>query len=100
MDTISGNSIFDKLDTRMKEVNSLVCVGLDPDISKIPTSVIENNISDSAALYAFLTKIIDITAPHACSYKIQKAFYDRISILIIRRFQLLLIVKLVIRTIL
>jgi orotidine-5'-phosphate decarboxylase len=68
--------ITQKLDQRMIATNSLVCVGLDPDITKMPLSILETDQTDEEKVYSFLTTIIDITAPHACSYKLQKAFYD------------------------
>lgn len=78
--TITTNSfthnVAHKLDQRMITTNSLVCVGLDPDITKMPLSFINTNQTDEEKVYSFLTTVIDITAPHACSYKLQKAFYD------------------------
>lgn len=74
---IYANEVFQTLDARMITTDSLVCVGLDPDITKMPLDImqIEGTIEDK--VYSFLTQIIDITAPHACSYKAQKAFYDQ-----------------------
>lgn len=72
-------TIYQKLDTRMYATNSLVCVGLDPDISKMPISITSSNATDEEKVYSFLTQVIDITAPHACSYKLQKAFYDQLD---------------------
>ena len=69
-------NISQKLDQRMVSTNSLVCVGLDPDITKMPLSILNTNQTDEEKVYSFLTTVIDITAPHACSYKLQKAFYD------------------------
>jgi orotidine-5'-phosphate decarboxylase len=66
--------ITQKLDERMAKAKSLVCVGLDPDISKIPNcfhGLPEERIEE------FLTQVVNITHPHVCAYKIQKAFFDR-----------------------
>jgi orotidine-5'-phosphate decarboxylase len=68
--------MYKKLDDRIVKVNSLVCVGLDPDIAKIPLSIIQSHTRPEDALYNFLTQVIDITAPYACCFKAQKAFYD------------------------
>ena len=74
---IIGNNIFDALDEQMVKADSLVCVGLDPDISKLPLSIIDQTLSPEENIYKFLVEVIDITAPHACSFKLQKAFYDK-----------------------
>ena len=52
--------------------NSLVCVGLDPDISKIPAHLrdLEN------PLFEFNRAIVDATSDLVCAYKPQMAFYS------------------------
>lgn len=54
-----------KLEQAVKKNNSLLCVGLDPDPTKTKGS-----------LFAFNKKIIDATAPFACCFKPQIAFYS------------------------
>jgi len=73
---IFSHEIFNKLDARMVYANSLVCVGLDPDITKMPASIMSTHQDIEDKVYNFLTQVIDITAPHACSFKLQKAFFD------------------------
>jgi len=52
--------------------NSLLCIGLDPDIAKLPT-----HLSDSEAPYFTFNKaIIDATADLVCAYKPNSAFYE------------------------
>ena len=46
-----------------------VCVGLDPDPSKLP-------IEFEARVLPFLQEIVNLTSSKACAYKIQKAFFD------------------------
>lgn len=72
-----ANEIIKQLDRRMEETNSVVCVGLDPDPNKIPLAILNLDGTIEEKIYLFLTKVIDITAPHVCSYKIQKAFFDQ-----------------------
>lgn len=74
---IFAHDVFHKLDQRMIAANTLVCVGLDPDVTKIPLSCIKSGDTSEDSIYSFLTQIIDITAPYACSFKLQKAFYDQ-----------------------
>lgn len=77
VNTLFANEVFKKLDDRMKQTNSLVCVGLDPDPSKMPLSLtnFSSNLEDT--VFAFLSEVVDITAPQVCAYKIQKAFFDQ-----------------------
>ena len=51
--------------------NSLLCVGLDPDIEKIPNHLRTTN----APLFDFNRAIIDSTADLVCAFKPQIAFY-------------------------
>ena len=65
-----------KLHNAMRERDSLVCCGLDPDIQKIPTELKGNNEANSGVIIRFLREIIKLAAPHVCAFKIQKAFFD------------------------
>ena len=52
--------------------NSLVCVGLDPDISKIPAHL--QNLENP--LFEFNKAIVDATSGLVCAFKPQMAFYS------------------------
>lgn len=69
----------DRLFSQMQVKNSLLCCGLDPDIKKMPVEIAEKKVSDEEKVFDFLTTAIDLTAKHVCSYKIQKAFFDKLS---------------------
>ncbi len=58
--------------------NTLACCGLDPDIEKIPMELRKEG-ADEDAVRRFLEIVIDLTAPHICCYKVQKAFFDIFS---------------------
>ena len=58
----------EKLDAIVKKNNSLVCVGLDTDISKINESQ-----------FSFNKTVIEATADLVCSYKLNTAFYEAIG---------------------
>ncbi len=60
----------------MATKNTLACVGLDPDLTKMPLSITGPHASDEVKVSRFLREVIDITGPHVCSYKVQKAFFD------------------------
>jgi orotidine-5'-phosphate decarboxylase len=54
---------------------SLVCVGLDPELSKLPKDL----VGADQPLYAFNRRIIDATADIAAAYKPQVAFYGALG---------------------
>jgi orotidine-5'-phosphate decarboxylase len=53
---------------------SLVCVGLDPDLAKLP-----KDLDEAQPLYAFDRRIVDATADIAAAYKPQIAFYSALG---------------------
>ena len=55
---------------------SFLCVGLDPDIKKIP----QHLLSEENPLLAFNKAIIDATAPYAVAYKPNLAFYESLGV--------------------
>lgn len=57
-----------KLDAAVDKNNSLLCVGLDPDASKIPVS--------QKSYFDFNKAIIDATAGTVCAFKPNLAFYE------------------------
>jgi orotidine-5'-phosphate decarboxylase len=61
---------FEKLEARSRAVDSLVCVGLDPDYRK-------HNVEDLAT---FNRAIIEATAPYAACFKPNIAFYEQFGI--------------------
>lgn len=60
-----------KLESAIQENNSLLCVGLDPDIEKLPQQFLKKENS----IFEFNKWIIDQTADLVCCYKPQIAFY-------------------------
>ncbi len=65
-------TFLEKLDAAVTKNNSLFCVGLDPDMDKLPP-----HLQDQPAPYfAFNKAIIDATADLVCAYKPNSAFYE------------------------
>ena len=73
---------------QIKEKRSFLCVGLDPDIKKIPQCIIDackaeleddDEYDDSLAIMAFNQAIIDATAPYCVAYKPNLAFYESLG---------------------
>ena len=60
----------------MQTHNTLACCGLDPDLSKLPTEILSQKISNEEKVFEFLKTAIDMTADSVCVYKAQKAFFD------------------------
>jgi orotidine-5'-phosphate decarboxylase len=61
-----------KLATIVAQNNSLLCVGLDPDITKLPPSI----SGHQKPLFAFNKVIIDATADLVCAFKLNSAMYE------------------------
>lgn len=59
------------LQAAWKKNNSLLCVGLDPDISRLPHHLAKQ----SDAIYAFCKAIVDGTADLVCAFKPQIAYF-------------------------
>ncbi|HML66401.1 MAG TPA: orotidine-5'-phosphate decarboxylase [Dysgonomonas sp.] len=56
----------------IKRKKSFLCVGLDTDINKIPSFLLD----EEDPIYAFNTAIIDATAKYCVAYKPNAAFYE------------------------
>jgi orotidine-5'-phosphate decarboxylase len=65
-------SFTDKLSAAWTSQYSLLCVGLDPDLAKLPASL--RNRPDG--VLAFCTAIVDATADAACAFKPQIAYFS------------------------
>ena len=66
-----GTTFLARLYAAVARNDSLVCVGLDPEMERIPATV--RSLPD--AIFQFNRQIIDATAPWACCYKPQFAHY-------------------------
>lgn len=64
-------SFWHKYRKRWQESGSLVCVGLDPDMAKLPDCV----KGSANPIWEFNRALIDSTAEHACCFKPNLAFY-------------------------
>lgn len=67
--TLTG---IEKLERIMVKNNSLLCVGLDSDMHKLPPVVLNENHPQ----FFFNKAIIDATHPYVCAYKPNIAFYE------------------------
>jgi orotidine-5'-phosphate decarboxylase len=68
-------SVVDKYDRCVEAVDSLVCVGLDSDVERLP----ERFRSGPFPQFAFNRWIIEQTHPYASAYKSNTAFYEALG---------------------
>lgn len=66
------NVILQKFERRAEAVGSLVCVGLDPEVDRIPARF----MGEELPLFAFNRWIIEQTQSYAAAYKPNMAFYE------------------------
>ncbi|HTJ97209.1 MAG TPA: orotidine-5'-phosphate decarboxylase [Rhodocyclaceae bacterium] len=64
-------SFIEKINAAWKRNNSLVCVGLDPDLAKFPNPLEKK----ATSIFAFNKAIIDATHDLVCAYKPQIAYF-------------------------
>ena len=69
------SSFYELLRKSCETRNTLVCVGLDPDLRKLPESVRR----EKKPVYEFNRQIIDATAPFVAAFKPQIAYYSAIG---------------------
>jgi orotidine 5'-phosphate decarboxylase subfamily 2 len=62
----------ESLDRAIKKNNSLLCVGLDVDLTRLPTRF----LSSDDPIFSFNKEIINATHGLACAYKPNSAFYE------------------------
>ena len=68
---VPASTYIAKLGQAWERHNSLLCVGLDPDLAKLPLQF----QTRSDGIFAFCRAIIDATADLACSFKPQIAYF-------------------------
>lgn len=61
----------EKLNARCRAVDSMLCVGLDPDESRLPACL--NSCEDP--VFEFCRAVVDATAPYVCAFKPQIAYF-------------------------
>lgn len=63
-----------ELINQIKTKKTFLCVGLDPDMNKIPKHILDENAEDP--IYEFNIQIIDAAAPYCVAFKPNNAFYE------------------------
>ena len=65
---------YEKLNRIWEKSGSLLCIGLDPDLGKIPSHLTAED-AEPHPVFNFNKAIIDATADLACTYKVQSAYF-------------------------
>ena len=65
----------DRLRAAQSRKESILCVGLDPDVDRLPRHLLRGNSVAEAVLH-FNQAIIEATHPYACAFKLNLAFYE------------------------
>jgi orotidine-5'-phosphate decarboxylase len=69
-------TFLERLESSIQQNRSFLCVGLDPDLDKLPAHLPR----DAGGVEEFLNKIIESTAPSAVVYKPNLAFFGSLGI--------------------
>ena len=72
-------SFLSKLQARVEEVNSLLCIGLDPHSKEIENESIKTADDKCDAAFTFCKTLIDATLPYAACYKPNAAFFEALG---------------------
>ena len=78
-DSSSAPSFLHKLEARIKEVDSLLCVGLDPHSKEIENTSVTSPDDKCDAAFSFCKTIIDATLPYAACFKPNAAFFEALG---------------------
>jgi orotidine-5'-phosphate decarboxylase len=68
---------LERLDAAIAQHDSLLCVGLDPEIEKLPAHL--QSLPPAEAMVAFNRAIVDATADQVACYKPNLAFYEALG---------------------
>src|SRR5579875_3016843 len=73
---MSGPSFLEKWQQASSERQSLLCVGLDPELERLPKPL---QGGGPEALVRFCREIVEATLPYACAYKPNLAFFEALG---------------------
>ncbi len=68
-----------RLRPAQQERRSVLCVGLVPDPERLPAAALDGHDTLAGAVAAFNAAVIEATAPAACAYKLNFAFYEALG---------------------
>lgn len=68
-------SFYDRIRSIQRKNNSLLCIGLDPDLDKLPKHL----LSHAAPVVRFCEEVVEATGDLACAYKLNLAFFEHLG---------------------
>ncbi len=68
-----------KLLNAVDEVDSHLCIGLDPYLERLPKVIKSKYSQPNEQIFHFLKQVIEITAPHCAAYKPNLAFFEALG---------------------
>ncbi len=75
---MTAPSFAERLSARQTDTTSLVCIGLDPDLQRLPHHLTREK-NAAQAVIAFNRAIIEATADTAAAYKLNLAFFEALG---------------------
>lgn len=72
-------TFIQKLEEAIQSASSCLCVGLDPNLQRIPDPVKATHSTNEEQVLAFLKAVIDVTAPHCAAYKPNLGFFEALG---------------------
>ncbi len=73
----NATPFFDRLEAVRRERGSILCVGIDPRLERMPSEVTDGLDGDvEAILTRFGTELLELAGPHAACFKPQIAFFE------------------------
>ncbi|SMO66071.1 orotidine-5'-phosphate decarboxylase [Fodinibius sediminis] len=69
----------DKLAEAVRQADSTLCVGLDPNIDLLPAAIRNGQASPPVKVRTFLKKVIDVTQEHCAAYKPNLGFFEALG---------------------
>lgn len=72
-------SYRNKLATAVQNNRSTLCVGLDPDLDRIPESIQQQSPDKAEQVVLFLKTIIDLSREHCAAYKPNLGFFEALG---------------------
>ncbi|MDX1439398.1 MAG: orotidine-5'-phosphate decarboxylase [Rubricoccaceae bacterium] len=71
-------TFLERLLDAQQTTNSLLCVGLDPDVERFPDPL--KALSEDDAVREFCTSIVEATSPYASAFKPNLAFFEALGV--------------------
>lgn len=69
-----------KLEEAVRQFQSCLCVGLDPNLARMPKTLKEKYPKPEDQVYHFLKEVIDATSDHCAAYKPNLGFFEALGI--------------------